>query len=171
MTRGRGERLGEEDDVGIGLVHGRDHPLPERERLRVRIVDTEHADPALDPEADDVEQRRPQALAVGGVEVERVDVFVPLRRVLGVRDRPVGTVTEPSRVLAHPRMVGRRLEREVERDLEVVGARGLDEGFDIGDGAELRDARRCGHPRRRRSPTGCPGSWARAAVALLRPLR
>ena len=35
------ERLGEEDDLRVALAHLGDQPLPERERLRVRVVDAE----------------------------------------------------------------------------------------------------------------------------------
>ena len=37
------ERLGEEQHVGMAAAHVVDHPLPERERLRVRVVDAEDA--------------------------------------------------------------------------------------------------------------------------------
>ena len=58
MRRAR-ERLGEEDDVGVVAPHLGDQPLPERHRLRVRVVDAEDGDAALDPEEDDVAQRAP----------------------------------------------------------------------------------------------------------------
>ena len=48
-----GERLGQEDDVGIARLHVGDHPLPEAERLGVRVVDAEDAHALLDPEVDD----------------------------------------------------------------------------------------------------------------------
>ena len=64
--------------------------------------------------------RGPQPSPVRAVEVERVDVLVALGRVLGVRDRAVRAVAEPLGMLPNPRMVGRRLEREVERDLDAV---------------------------------------------------
>ena len=53
------------------------------------------------------------------VEVERVDVLVLLRRVLGVGDRAVGPRGEPLRVLGDPRVVGRALQRQVHRDLQA----------------------------------------------------
>src|SRR5262249_7950805 len=48
-----------------------------------------------------------------------------------------GPVLEPLRMLGEPRMVGRALQREVERDLEPVFGRGRDEVLQFGDRAEL----------------------------------
>ena len=137
------EGLGQEEHVGIGLADPAEQPLPELERLGVRVVDAEDADAVGHPVAD-----QPLALGVDAlgvvVEVDRVDVLVLLRRVLGVGDGAVGAGGEPLRVLGRPRVVGRRLEGEVERDLEARAAR----------------------PRRRRSrsPRWCRGrgGWRRA---------
>ena len=71
------------------------------------------------------------------VEVQRVDVLVLLGRVLGVGDGAVGPGGEPLRVLFDPRVIGRGLQGQVERDLHAR-------------------ARGCG-PRTRRSPRTCPG--------------
>ena len=72
------------------------------------------------------------------VEVERVDVLVLLGRVLGVGDGAVRAGGEPLRVLGDPGMVGRALQREVERNLEAeVRGRGH-EVVEVVDGAELR---------------------------------
>ena len=54
------------------------------------------------------------------LEVERIDVLVLLRRVLGVLHRAVGPPAEPLRMLLHVRVVGRALERDVERDLDAA---------------------------------------------------
>ena len=59
---GTRERLREEDDVGIRLLQLADRPLPERERLRVRIVHAERAHAARHPEAEDVDGTRSTAL-------------------------------------------------------------------------------------------------------------
>ena len=132
-----GERFGEEDEVGVRRAQLADAPLPERERLRVRVVDAEDADALLDPELEHGLQLVPERAPVLGLEVERVDVLVFLRRVLGVADRAVGPVAEPRRVLFHVRVVGRGLERDVERDLqaELVGLR--DEALERFHPAEL----------------------------------
>ena len=101
---GRGERLGKEHDI---RMQGRDlvqEPLPERQRLGVRIVDAEDAHPEVDPVPHDPQDFLPQSDRVV-VEVERVDVLVFLRWVLGVGDAAVREVGEPFRMLRHPGMV------------------------------------------------------------------
>src|SRR3546814_8835267 len=54
-----GERLRQEDHVGIAVLHLADHPFPEGQGLRVRIVDTEDAHAVSRPEQDHVTQRVP----------------------------------------------------------------------------------------------------------------
>ena len=149
-------------------------PLPERQRLGVRVVDPEDAR-RRDRSSDrgcpctPATEREPVAV-VGRPEVDRVDVLVLLRRVLGVADRAVGPVVEPLGVLGDPRVVGRALERVVERDLHAVGRRSRRRSGRSRRWCRGRGAPRCGRPRGRRSPTGCRGRRARGSV-LLRPLR
>src|SRR5262249_62070084 len=71
------------------------------------------------------------------VEIERVDVLVLLRGVLGVLDGAVGPMAEPVRVLAHERMVGGALQRQIQRDLDAMVLRPRDEAPKILRGAEL----------------------------------
>ena len=80
-----------------------DQPLPEGDRLRVRVVDAEDPDPVAGPGEDDVEERLPELAPVRGVEVQVVDVLVALGRVLGVLERAVGPAAEPLGMLARAR--------------------------------------------------------------------
>ncbi len=169
--RGAGERLGEEDHVGI-----RGTDLTRSATPRTRTASCAGCRPGT--RARRARSRtgrrraaRPTApVAVLGVEVDRVDVLVALRRVLGVRDRAVGSVPEPLRVLGDPRVVGRGLEREVERDLD----------------AEVRAAATSRSKSATVPSSGCtavwppaaapiahglPGSAGRAVVTLFGPLR
>ena len=70
-------------------LHLGDQPLPEVQRLGVRVVDPEDPHAVGRPVAHDPQALGVEALGVV-VEVQRVDVLVLLRRVLGVRDRAVG---------------------------------------------------------------------------------
>src|SRR5206468_4893870 len=88
-------------------------------------------------EEDDAPELLPQCAPVLALEVERVDVLVLLRRILGVLDRAVGTMAEPLRVRSHPGMIGRALQCEIERDLEPVLAGHADETIEVGERAEL----------------------------------
>jgi hypothetical protein len=66
----------------------------------------------------------PQPAPVLVLEVERIDVFVFLRRILGELQRAVRTLPEPLGMSADVRMVGRALQRDVERDVDADGACG-----------------------------------------------
>ena len=119
------------------LAHSRDQPLPETHRLGVRVVDTEDLHPVINPVSDNTQDLARQTFEVV-VEVQRIDVVVFLRRVLGVCDRAVDADTEPLRVFLHPRVIGRALQRQIERDLETVVVRGRDKGVEVFDRAEVR---------------------------------
>ena len=104
----------------------------------MRVVHTEDPHAAGHPEAHDVAQRLPQLLPVWRIEIERVDVLVLLGRVLRVSDRAVGTTVEPVRMFAHPGVVGRALNREVERNLHAQRLGGAHESIEILERAEGR---------------------------------
>ena len=72
--------------------------------------------------------------------------------------RAVRAPVEPLRMLLDPGMVGRALDREVERDLEAVRVRGRDQPAEIVEACRARDGARRGRPPRCRSHRGCPGS-------------
>ena len=124
--------------VRMPVLHLADHPFPERHRLGVRIVDPEDLHALLDPEQDDVPKRVPDRRQGVAVEVDVDDVLVFLRRVLGVFDRAVRPPVEPFRMLLDPGMVGRAVDREVDRDLEPVGVGRLDQRRKILEAAEVR---------------------------------
>ena len=102
----------------------------------MRVVDPEDPDSMRHPEPDDPLDLGIQALRVI-VEVERVDVLILLRWVLGVGDGAVGARREPLRVLGNPRMVWGGLEREVEGDLHAEVGNCRDEAVEVVDGAEV----------------------------------
>ena len=113
----------------------------------------------------------PQRLPVGALEIERIDVLVFLRRVLRVLDRAVGPMPEPFRMLAHPRMIRRRLERDVERDVAARGARRADEPIEVVERSEARLDGGVAAVASDRSPTGCRDRPAPRVSELLRPFR
>src|SRR2546425_177606 len=86
-----------------------DDPFPERQGLGVGVVDPEHADAVLDPVEQDIAPGLEQLLDVGAVPVDRVDVLVLLRWVLGVPDGPVDAAVGELGGPVHPGGVGRAL--------------------------------------------------------------
>ena len=120
MTLGRVNASAQKDDLGMLPPDVVDHPIPERERFRVRVVDPEEQDSLVDPEADRISERDPErGLRALCVEVEIDDVLVFFRRVLCVTDRPVGSPGEPFGMLLKPGVIGRGLDGEIEGDLEI----------------------------------------------------
>ena len=164
------ERLGEEDRLRVPAAHLCDQPLPERHRLRVRVVDAEGEDPAGAPAEHDVEQRLPELLALLGVPVDVVDVLVALGRVLRVLDRAVGAAVEPRRVLFSQGWSGSTGSRSRARSRAPPPRRPRPSRRSLRRSRDRDGARR---GRRRRAPIahGLPGSPFFARSALLRPLR
>src|SRR5690606_37531597 len=108
-----------------------DHPLPERERLRVGIIDAEYRHALADPEQEHPAQLVPQRLPRVRFEIEGIDVLILLRWILGVLDRAVRPSLEPLRVLANVRVVRRALEGDVERDLHAALTRARDQPREV----------------------------------------
>ena len=131
-----GEGLGEEEHVGVGAADLLEQPLPERDRLGVRVVDPEDPDAVRHPVLDDAQHLAADPDRVV-VEVDRVDVLVLLRRVLGVGDRAVGAGGEELRVRLDPRVVRGHLQGEVEGDLEAEPVGAGHERVEVLEGAEV----------------------------------
>ncbi len=121
----------------------------------MRIVDPEDPDSVSHPKPQHVEQRLHQVGLVGGVEVDRINILVFFGRVLGVFNRAVGAMFEPIRMLLHPGMVGRALNREVQGDLVPDSARHPHEMVKVGQAFPVRAPPPCSRPPRFQSPTGC----------------
>src|SRR5204863_5641438 len=120
----------------ICLLDFGERPLPEPERLGMRVVDAENHDPVRGPELDHALELLPQRRPVLGFEVERIDVLVLLWWILRVLDRPIRTVAEPGGMFLDVRMVRRCLERDVQRDLEAVTLGFPDEAVEVLDRPE-----------------------------------
>ena len=134
---GAGERLGQEQRLGVLLGDRRDHVLPEAHRLGVRIVDAENGHACGDPQVHDALDFLFDAGHVG-VEVDGVDVLILLRRVLGEGDGAVRLGAEPIRMLPDPRVIGGALQGEVERDLKTELVCAGAERLEIVHGAQQR---------------------------------
>src|SRR3546814_19539234 len=107
-----GERLRQEDHVGIAVLHLADHPFPEGQGLRVRIVDTEDAHAVSRPEQDHVTQRVPDRGQGAAVEVDVDAVLVLIRWILGDLDRAVRPPVDPLRMFPQPGLVRRAIDGE-----------------------------------------------------------
>src|SRR5262249_11249750 len=89
------------------------------------------AHPLREPEQHDVALGVPKSFLVGHGEIRVDDVLVLLRWVLSISDRAVGPAPEPVRMLHKPGVVGRTLDREVQRDLQSVRAAGSHQALEI----------------------------------------
>jgi hypothetical protein len=131
-----------------------DEPFPERERLRVGVVDPKDPHAFVDPVSDDRKELRPQLSPRFAFEIEGHDVLVFLGRVLGVLDRAVWAVAEPFGVLADVRVVGGALERDVQGDVETFLFGRVQQVAEVVERAELRGDRLMAALRR------ADGPWA-----------
>ena len=110
------------------------------------------------------------------VPVEVVDVLVLLGRVLGVLDRAVGPLQEPLGVLGQPRMVGRRVERDVQAHVHAVLVGGRAQRLEVVHRPELGvhgvvPALGGADRVRRAGIVGAGGERVVAALAVLAPDR
>ena len=170
MTFGRVNASDRKIVSGCSRLISRERPLPEPERLGVRVVDPEDRDAVADPERDDVLQLAPERLPVVGFEVDRVDVLVLLRRVLGVLDRAVRAMAEPLRDARAPtddRATPGRRCRARSRGRAVARRRRSDRSRRACR-APARSP--CGRPLAAPIAQGLPGSSGAGVSALLRPL-
>src|SRR6185437_2535031 len=133
-----GERLRQENHVGVYAPRLRDQPFPEWKRLGVRIVDTKNSYALLAPEQDDIPERFPKRDAVRAGEIGVDDVFVFFWRVLGKANCAIWPESEPFRMLLDPRMIGRTLHREIQGDFHIVFAARCNQAAEVIERAELR---------------------------------
>ncbi|MCY1424218.1 hypothetical protein D9M71_399550 [compost metagenome] len=114
-------------------------PLPERQRLGVRVVDAVDLHALGHPAEDDITQRQPQAgYGVGGVEVDIDDVLVLFRRVFRITDGAVRPPAEPARVFLEPRVVLGALDGKIQGDFQAMVGSGGHQAAKILAAAQLR---------------------------------
>ena len=99
------KRFGEKNQIRIFLLEITNHPFPEVERFRVRIVDSKDVHALFDPEFEDTFQLIPERSPVGCVEFEGINVFVFLRRIFRVLNRSIRPPSEPFRMFFDVGMV------------------------------------------------------------------
>ena len=126
----------------------------------------------LDPEQQHVAARVPEALAIVAPEVQRIDVLILLRRILGVLDRAVRTNEEPVGMLLAPTdgrasIAARSRARSRVRD-RAPSATSASKSVDA---CRARARSPCDRRARCRSPTDCRRHPAPAASELFLPLR
>src|SRR4051812_15904082 len=120
------------------LLDRANYPMPERQRFRVGIVDAENMYTFVDPETEDVAELLPELRPGVGLEMKRIDVLVLLRRIFGVLNCSVRPRLKPILVLGDVRMIGRRLKRDIERQLDSAVTRRGDQMLEIVHRPELR---------------------------------
>ena len=173
---GRVNASAKEDHARVHAFHLGDEPLPERERLRVRIVDAEDLDALGDPMQDDALEFAPERAPIVALEIERIDVLIFLGRILGVLHAAVGTVLEPGRD-ARPRKDDRaHTGKRGRARCRSRGARPRQAGGESLRAFQVPAESPCDPPRPRRSPKdfrrrlGLPRAGCCLPLRLMRPI-
>src|SRR5215467_3093256 len=131
------ERLCEEDDVRTGLLHLSNDPFPKGKRLRMWIIHAEDPYLLLDPVHDDTLQFMPQFSPLARLKLQRENILIFFRRVLGILHRPVRPDTEPFAVLFHVGVIRRALKSNIDGDLDPIGSCLLHESPKVLQGSQL----------------------------------
>ena len=135
---GASEGLSEKHHLRMSILQLPNHPLPERERLGVRVVHTEHANTVTDPMFKDALKLFPKIAPLLALEVERVDVLVLLGGIFRILDGAVRPALEPIGALRHVRMVRRTLESDVQGDGQTPPVRLFHQTVEVVNRAQLR---------------------------------
>ena len=80
----------------------------------------------------------PKRLPGWVVKIQRIDILIFLWRIFRIANGAVRAAPEPVGVLFEPGVIGRTLNRDVERDLHVQRFRSLDQRVEIVERPELR---------------------------------
>jgi len=102
------------------------------------VVDPEDPDTLIHPEQHHASQLGPERLPVLTLEIERQDVLVLLRGVLGILHRPIRALAKPLGPLRHVGVVRRALERQVEGHLDALRLGLAEETTEVLEAPELR---------------------------------
>src|ERR1035441_8031340 len=115
-----------------------DHPLPERKRLCVRIIDAENCYAQPGPVEEDALQLFPHPRPVFALKIKRVNVLILFRRILSILNRAIGPLLEPVLMLLHIWVVRRRLKRNVERNRKIQPHGLGNEALEVVDRSKIR---------------------------------
>ena len=74
----------------------------------------------IGPEQDDAFHFLPKLRPVRATEVQWINVLVFFGRILGVLDGSIRPLVKPLRMFVHIGMVGRTIDRKIERDLHAA---------------------------------------------------
>ena len=99
-----GKGFGQEDDLRVFTVDDADQLLPEMNRLRVRVIDSEESHTFADPILDDSDDFSEESWIVV-VEIDRIDILIFLRWILGVCDGSISALREELLIALHPGMI------------------------------------------------------------------
>src|SRR5262249_14837769 len=114
------KRLGWKQGVGMTLLDFRDQPLPKGKCFRVRVVDPEDANAALDPEEDDASEFFPELAPAWCLKIQWVNILIFLRGIFSVLNRSVRPLTKPFGMRPDVGVIGRALQSDVQRDFDSV---------------------------------------------------
>src|SRR4029077_21214019 len=115
----------------IFVADARGQIFPKNVWFGVRIIDPKSPHAAVRPKEHHARHLSPKRRQVLTPEIQWIEVFVFLRRILREFNRAVGTLIKPFRMFANVRMIRRTIDREIERDLHSALADFAVQPFEI----------------------------------------
>src|SRR5205823_11940550 len=107
-----------QNQIGIFLLEITDHPFPEIEGFRMRVIDAENPDSLLDPKLDNALQFFPKRSPMWRFEFEGIYVLIFFRRIFRVLNRSIRPPSKPFRMLPDVRVIRRALIGEIQRNID-----------------------------------------------------
>src|SRR6476620_1552546 len=108
-----------------------DEPLPKGKGFRVWIVDPKDPHALLDPVHNDALQLLPQFAPSVALELKRKNILILFRWVFRILHGPIRPDAKPLSMLLHIGMIRRTLKRDVQRNLDAIGACSLQQSSEV----------------------------------------
>ena len=132
------ECFSQKNQIGMFFLKIANHPFPEIEGFRMRIIDAKDADTLFHPELNNGLEFLPQCAPLRRLKFEGIDVFILLGRIFRILHGTVRPLPEPFGMLLHIRMIRRTLVSKIESNVDANSFGHRNEAPEVFKRAEFR---------------------------------